>query len=156
MLQIKKITAKEKIIMDNYSKIEEIAKKYEIGLIYLFGSQKDNAKKIIDGKKVRIDDTLTDIDIGVVFAFDLLQEEKRYKLYALLYNELEDIFLPYKLDLVFLQEQHSVFQAEAIMGYCIYSQSEEFKDLYEEDILKRAADFKYVLDKYYEERLEEL
>lgn len=48
------------------------------------------------------------------------------------------------------------FQTEAIMGYCIYSQSEEFKDLYEKNILKRAADFKYVLDKYYEERLEEL
>lgn len=34
----------EKLFMDNYAKIEEIAEKYKIGLIYLFGSQKDSAK----------------------------------------------------------------------------------------------------------------
>ena len=68
---------------------------------------------------------------------------------------MEDIFKPYKLDLVFLQECHSVFQFEAIKGICVYSISEEFKDNYEMMILRKSADFKYVLDRFYEEALEE-
>ncbi|MGC8707561.1 MAG: nucleotidyltransferase domain-containing protein [Athalassotoga sp.] len=142
--------------MNRHDMIKDISKKYNIGLVYLFGSQKDNAKRIIDGEKVTITDSLADIDVGIVFNFDLLNLKDRYKLYADIYNEFEDIFLPYRLDLVFLQEHHSVFQCQAIIGYCVYSESEKFKDFYEEQILKHAADFKYVLDRYYEERLEDI
>lgn len=67
-----------------------------------------------------------------------------------------NFFLPLKLDLVFLQETHSVFQVEAINGICIYMESLAVKDAYEHRILARAADFRYVLQKYYRERLEEI
>ena len=68
---------------------------------------------------------------------------------------MEYIFKTYKLELVFLQECQSVFQFEAIKGICIFSISEEFKDNYEMMILRKSADFKYVLDKFCEEALEE-
>ncbi|AEE95531.1 nucleotidyltransferase domain-containing protein [Mahella australiensis] len=132
----------------------DICKKYNIALVYLFGSQQENALKLLKGQKAIIDDPLADIDVGVVFLSPIDRIPMRHKLYAQIYNELEDIFFPYKLDLSFLQENHSVFQVEALKGICIYSVSEQFKDDYEIRILQRAADFKYTLDKYNEEVLE--
>ncbi len=79
---------------------------------------------------------------------------ERHKVYSNIYNDLEDLFLPYHLDLVFLQECHSVFQTEALLGICVYIISEEFKDEYEMMVLRRSADLKYVLDKYSKEALE--
>jgi len=81
--------------------------------------------------------------------------KERYKLYRDIYNELEELFKPYPLDLAFLQENHSIFQVEALKGICVYSASEELKDHYEMIILRRAADFKYVLEQYIEEALEQ-
>jgi len=132
-----------------------ICQETKVCLLYAFGSQKVNILKILKGEKVQINDPLTDIDIGVVFSFPLEQLERRYLLYAQLYNQLTDLFAPHSVDLVFLQENHSVFQGEAITGFCLYAQAEDIKDAYEEMILRRAADFKYVLDKYYQERLED-
>ena len=141
------------------NKLEEfikICKRYKIALAYLFGSQKDNTFKLLNNKKVRINDPMADIDIGIVFIKYEDNIKERYRLYASIYNDndMEEIFKPYPLDLVFLQGCHSVFQLEALKGLCIYSVSEEFKDSYEMTILRKAADFRYVLDKLYEEALE--
>ncbi len=140
--------------MGKLKRLTKICYTYNIGLVYLFGSQKDNALRILEGEKVEIKDPLADIDVGIVFTKNIEDISERYKLYADIYNELEDLFKPYPLDLVFLQECHSVFQVEAIKGICVYNISEEFRDNYEMMILRRSADFKYVLDKYYEEALE--
>uniref|UniRef100_A0A7C3RKL6 Nucleotidyltransferase domain-containing protein n=1 Tax=Dictyoglomus thermophilum TaxID=14 RepID=A0A7C3RKL6_DICTH len=140
--------------MDKLQELIKICKKYNIALCYLFGSQKDNALKILKNEEVKIKDPLADIDVGIVFDKNIDDIPERYKLYANIYNEMEDIFKPYKLDLVFLQECHSVFQFEAIKGICVYSISDDFKENYEMMILRRSADFKYVLDKFYEEAFE--
>ena len=135
-------------------KIRDICQKYNIALVYLFGSQKENSLNILNEEKVDIKDPLADIDVGIVFSQDIESIPERHKVYSYIYNDFEDLFLPYHLDLVFLQECHSVFQTEALLGICVYSISEEFKDEYEMMVLRRAADFKYVLDKYAEEALE--
>ncbi len=140
--------------MNKLERLKKICQKYNIALAYLFGSQKENALRILEDKDVSINDPLADIDVGIVFSYDIENVKERYKLYGDIYNELEELFKPYPLDLVFLQESHSVFQVEALKGICIYSVSEEFKDNYEMMILRRAADFKYVLEKYIEEALE--
>lgn len=67
-----------------------------------------------------------------------------YKLHSTLYNQLDELFLPLCLDLVFLQETHSVFQFEAIKGICIYAVSEGIKEEYEHNIL--AIDNKQLAD----------
>ncbi|MDI3310397.1 MAG: nucleotidyltransferase domain-containing protein [Thermoanaerobacterium sp.] len=135
-------------------KLTDICKKYNIVLVYLFGSQKEKALKLLKEENVGIDDPLADIDVGIVFLENIEFIKERYKIYANIYNEMEEIFKPYKLDLIFLQERHSIFQCEALKGICVYYYSEEFKDEYEMRILQRAADFKYVYDKYNEEVLE--
>jgi len=140
--------------MNKLERLEKICQKYNIALVYLFGSQKENALKILEDKDTFINDPLADIDVGVVFSDPLENVTERYKLYGDIYNELEELLRPYSLDLVFLEESHSVFQIEALKGICVYSASEELKDNYEMMILRRAADFKYVLEKYIEEALE--
>lgn len=134
--------------------LKKICQKYNITLVYLFGSQKENARKILEGQNVRIDDPLADIDVGVVFPKNIETIPAKPKLYADIYNDLENLFTPYPLDLVFLQECHSVFQAEALKGICIYHASEQFREEYEMMVLRRSADFRYVLQKFYEEVLE--
>ncbi len=139
--------------------IKDICQQHHIALAYLFGSQKDLAYQVLLGHKVEVTDPLADIDLGLVFksqsAFALSPPPLRHILYADLYNKLSEVFSPYPLDLVFLQEGHSVFQLEAIKGICVYANSEAFKDDYEMMILRRAADFKYTLETFAREALEQ-
>lgn len=137
-------------------KLYNICNKYRLALVYLFGSQALTGEKILAGKKVIPENPLTDIDVGVVTMDPLPDSSLRYKFYAALYNDLEDLFMPLRLDLVLLEENHSVFQLEAIKGICIYMINEEKKDDYEIMILRRAADFQPFLEKYFQEVLEEI
>jgi len=63
---------------------------------------------------------------------------------------------PFRLDLSFLEEGHSVFQAEAICRACVFAASEDLRDNYEMRVLRRAADFRPVLRQFHREILEEL
>ncbi|HEX3046123.1 MAG TPA: nucleotidyltransferase domain-containing protein [Bacillota bacterium] len=139
---------------EKYQNLLHICAENKIGLVYFFGSQLDNALKLLAGENITLEDPLTDIDLGVVFLDEIESLPLRHRLYTRIYNSLEDLFTPYRLDLVFLQENHSVFQIEALKGICIFSNSEQFREDYEMSILRRAADFRYVLNKYTEEVLE--
>ena len=134
----------------------DICRKYGIALVYLFGSQAAAGKRLLAGSNVTIIDPLTDLDVGVVTSNPLPEPTRRRKLYAALYNDLEEVFRSFKLDLVFLEENHSVFQLEAIKGLCVYQVSQEKRDDYEMMILRRAADFRPVLQKYLQEVLEDI
>lgn len=136
--------------------LNEICEKFHIALLYLFGSQADKGLALLQGKEVKIEDPLSDLDIGVVFIYGLPDAEEIIDLYADLYNELTEVFLPFKADLTLLEENHSVFQASAITGICLYSQSEKFRTDYEENIFRRAVNFKPFLDMYLDEYLEEV
>ena len=81
---------------------------------------------------------------------------QRADAYALLYNDLSDLVEPLRLDLCFLQENHSVFQAEAIQGYCLYASSPSVRENYEEMICRLAADFRPFLEEYYREALADI
>ena len=126
-----------------------------IALVYILGSRVTEGIKILNNQNVEVKDRLTDIDIGIVFKEEV-PIEKRYQIFSEIYNALSDLFLPLRLDITFLQENHSVLQSQALLGNCIYSADNRFKDEYEHNILARAADFKFVLNKYYEEKMEEL
>jgi len=135
--------------------LAEIAQEYGLSLIYVFGSQAETALAILDGQSPPVTDPLSDIDIGVVFEKGLPPVDKRPDIYAGLYNNLQDIFRPHKVDLAFLQENHSVFQASVFAGKNIYCKDAETRFRYEEDVARRAADFRPILEKYLDEILEE-
>lgn len=140
--------------MNRLQRLREICHESGIALVYLFGSMKDAGLDVLYGRPVTQPDPLADMDVGVVFAGSLPHGLPRARLYSEIYNRLEDLFLPYKLDLVFLQETHSVFQAEAVMGHCLYAADDAFKDRYEEDTLRNACDFRPYLEQYHKEVLE--
>jgi len=142
------------MILNRLQRLAEICQENGISLLYLFGSRKDMALALLNGNSVTQSDPLADLDVGVVFTECLPCGLLRVRLYSRIYNLLEDLFLPYTLDLVFLQESHSVFQAEALKGNCVYSAEDTFKDRYEEDILRRACDFRPYLEQYHKEVLE--
>ena len=140
---------------DRYRKLYEIARSYGLRLVYLFGSQADLGAKYLEGGCPELVDPLADLDVGVVLQSDELRPLERAKLYGALSMEIQELFSPFTVDLVLLGETHSVLQAEAICGKCVYSESDDERGRYEERILARAADFKPVLDLFHKERLEE-
>lgn len=139
--------------MDYKNVLTEICRDNSIALAYLFGSQAKVGLAILNGQTATVDDPLTDLDLGIVFKDDLPLPAELPKKYANLYNALTEIFAPFTLDLVFLQEQHSVFQANAVTGICVYTEDENFRSEYEENIMRKAADFRPVLEKYLDEHL---
>jgi predicted nucleotidyltransferase len=144
------------LFMDKLKLINYIAENNNIALVYIFGSRVITGLDLLKGVRRKNNDPLADIDIGVVFKSGLPSPRKRPELYTSIYNQMEDLFIPFPVDLVFLQETHSVFQANAICGRCIYYFSLDFKETYEENVLRRAADFRPFLERYLDEMLEEV
>lgn len=142
--------------MVDYDRLVTLCREHGVALVYLFGSEREAARRALEGESVALADPLADIDVGVVLREPLPAPGERYLLYAGIYNALVDLFPGLPLDLVFLEESHAVFQAEAVMGLCVYAVSQDFRESYEERVLARAADFRPVLDLFYRERLEEL
>jgi len=136
--------------------LARVAEAYRLSLIYVFGSQAQLGLKLLSGDTAPAVDPLADIDVGVVFKDGLPPLEARSDVYAGLYGELADLFAPHRLDLCFLEENHSVFQCSVFQGACIYAASDEARLDYEEMIVRRAADFRPVLETYLDEILEEM
>ncbi len=134
-----------------------MCRQHGLALVYLFGSQAANALRMLHGEMVELRDPLADIDIGIVTMRPLPSDARqRLRLYAALHNALSEFFAPYPVDLVLLEEHHSVFQAGALMGACAFQSNQAFRDRYEMSILRRAADFKPFLDRFHREVLEEV
>jgi predicted nucleotidyltransferase len=141
------------------NQIEEICKKYNIALCYIFGSQKEVGKALLEGKKVERLDPESDIDFGVLFITPL---KNTLETYASLSLDLQELVSPFKVDLLFLHEVDHLIQLEVIKGYNIYSVNEEFREAYEEKVMMMASDeleifklnerdlFKAIEDGYFE------
>jgi len=138
------------------SQLANICRRNGVALVYLFGSQARAGARILAGENVVTRDPLADLDVGIVTEKPLLPPPRRRKFYAGLYNDMEELFKPFCLDLVLLEENHSVFQLEAIKGICAYQVSQDKRDDYEMMVLRRAADFRPFLEKYLQEVLEEI
>lgn len=140
---------------DRRRELANIFHRHDVALAYLFGSMAEPARSFLTSGRLDVTDALADIDLGVVFEDRgfLTEPGLRRQRYSVLFNALTDIFPEDRLDLVFLQETHSVFQARAMAGHCVHAVSPAFKAAYEERILARAADFRPFLERYYAERL---
>lgn len=118
-------------------RIEGICRDYAIALCYLFGSQQDRGRAMLEGNPVEILDIESDIDFGVLFASP---PEDPLTTYAHLSLELEELVTPFRADLLFLHEVDHLIQLEVIRGTCIYSLSKELKEAYEEKVVMMASD----------------
>jgi len=139
-----------------YRELVSICERHGVALLYLFGSQAAAGFDLLAGAQVGVVDPLADLDVGVVTDGLLPPPPQRVRYYAALFNKLTDLFSPLPLDLVLLEENHSVFQAEALKGICLYQVSQEKREAYEMMVLRRAADFRPFLERYFQEALEEI
>lgn len=135
--------------------LADVAQRYGLDFVYAFGSQADMTAALVTTGALPSRPTRSDGDIGVVFAGGLPPAgRERAVTYARLHLELSDLLEPLRVDLVFLQEDHSVFQAEAIKGHCLHAASPDVRERYEEMTVRRAADFRPFLLAYLREALE--
>ncbi len=130
--------------------LDDIFKKYNVKIAYLFGSQMKEGLKFLKGEKYKVKKG-SDLDIGVVF--EELPPNK-ISIYGDLYLELSKAFDPFEIDLVFLQEADSLFQYEAIKGAIIYSEDEEFLENYEEIAMKKAENLSFKQKEFFKDFLE--
>lgn len=117
--------------------IEEICNKYNVGLCYIFGSQKKEGKSLLEGKHVELTDAESDIDFAVSFT---TPPQNSLEVYASLSLDLQDLVSPFKADLLFLHEVDHLIQLEVIKGINVYSVDEEYRDTYEEKVMMFASD----------------
>lgn len=117
----------------------DLFRRHGVKLAYLFGSQKEKGLAFLSDQPVEIERG-SDLDIGIVFE-DIPQ--KRFEVYGNIYADLSEIFSPFNVDPVFLQETDSLFQYEAIKGELIYCEDEDFLDCYEELVMKKAEDLSF-------------
>lgn len=113
--------------MSKIAAIKTTCKRFDIALVYLFGSSSDKALGFTKGFAARLDDPLTDIDVGLVFNKALPKPGEKLHLYAAVSNTFADIFSPNRVDIAFLEENHAIFQVEAIRGHILEN---ELGDIY--------------------------
>ena len=75
-------------------------------------------------------------------------------MYGELYEELQGIFSPVRLDLLFLEETGYLFQFEALTGLNVYRQSDKIFTDYIERVIKHGRDLKLDKDIFDREILE--
>jgi predicted nucleotidyltransferase len=114
-----------------------ICEQHGIALCYLFGSQQERGKAILAGEKVPVVDEQSDIDFAVLFR---TLPASQLELYARLSLDLQDLVAPHRADLLFLHEVDHLVQLEAIRGINAYSFDPQFRENYEERVMKFAAD----------------
>ncbi len=118
--------------------IKKIALKYDLQLIYLFGS-----------KATRRDTKVSDIDIAV-----LLNDREAYNLKNLILDLIFDfsrVFCSDKIDLVILNKASLAVQYYVISdGEILYALNPETRYNYEVNLISLYLDFKRYEDEYYE------
>ncbi|MFZ2053008.1 MAG: nucleotidyltransferase domain-containing protein [Candidatus Aminicenantales bacterium] len=119
--------------------MRNIAERYGIAIIYLFGSQSENGARYLQGKSLNAKD-LSDLDMAV--SFKSIPSDPM-KTYGALYKELSEVFEPFNIDLVFMHEVDMLFQYEIIKGIRIFEKDASLADELEEMIMKRAEDLAF-------------
>jgi uncharacterized protein len=123
--------------MEREFNIKSIWKTYDVALCYLLGSQKELGLSVLQGKEAELTDPESDIDFAVLFK---TPPADKLEVYARLSLDLQELVMPFKADLLLLQEVDHLIQLEAIRGACIFASDEIFRQEYEEKVMMFAAD----------------
>ena len=120
--------------MERQKALEDIRDNYGLLAVYLFGSRADDGLRLLRGESVNPGGS--DLDIGIVF----LQREPRLSQLGSIQSELSHLFDPLATDVVPLQKVDPLFQFRAIDGHRIDAADAHRADLFELDVMRRAAE----------------
>jgi predicted nucleotidyltransferase len=123
--------------MFNNIEIKKELKKFNVGIVYLFGS-------VAQG----ISTLESDTDLGIVFTdFKVLRNHPQ--IHADLDVLFSNIYQNREVDIVFLQDAHLTIQLNAInYGRVVYQISPEFRANYEENVMLLYGDFEPLLREF--------
>jgi predicted nucleotidyltransferase len=116
-------------------KIISLAAKYNLKIIYAFGSKAKDALQMIEGKMASLSCTSSDLDIGVKPDRSLTVEEKVE--IALFF---EDLFDLNRVDVVVLPEAPAFLALEIVSGELLYTDDDTYEAEYQLYIMRMAAD----------------
>lgn len=117
---------------------EEIAKlagRYNLQLIYAFGSRAQEVYKRIHGKKAALRSSSSDLDIGLKSRRPLSVEEK-VKIAVFF----EDLFGVPRVDVVVLSEAPVMLALEIVQGEVLFADDDRYEAEYQLYIMRRAAE----------------
>jgi len=121
------------------NKLAGVFERHDVVLAYLFGSQQDAGLAFLHGQTFRAE-AASDLDIGVLLK---TPPSHPYRSYGELYADLSAFFAPFKIDIVFLHEVHSLLKFEITSGVRIYAADEDEADAYEDMVMKFASDLAF-------------
>lgn len=124
--------------------IQDLCKKLNIDLCYLFGSRADGTA--YPG---------SDIDLAVAFK-DYDEEKYGLSTEISVQQEFEEALQPFRVDLLLIQRAPVYLRFSIINGVVLYSSDENFRTDLEESIVRDYLDFKPFLDAYYREMSESI
>jgi len=115
--------------------IRGIASRYDLQIIYAFGSRAKEAFALAEGRIERFSSTPSDLDIGVK-PERLLTVEEKVKI-AILF---EDLFDASRVDLIVIPEAPVSLAFEIVTGEILYMQDSTYEAEYQLYIIRQAAD----------------
>ena len=119
------------------TRLIEILKQFNVQIAYAFGSRARELQDYLNANTLMDTSSLSDIDIGVKIAEDLLFSVHEKVRLAV---DLEDLLGVQRVDLVVLNEADPFLAANVVRGERIFCEDRIFADEYELYVLRRAGD----------------
>ena len=118
-------------------KIDELAHKYSLSIIYVFGSRAREVVDTVNGVTPKLIQKQggSDIDIALL-PFKLLSIDQK----VMIATEFEDLFGAHRVDVVVLPETSPFLAYEAVTGELLYARDADEEAKYQLYIINRAAD----------------
>jgi len=117
------------------NELKQLAEKYDIQIIYAFGSRAREALNLVEGKIEKLSKGISDIDIGIKPKRRLNIEEKVEIALAL-----EEIFDVSRVDLVIIPEAPIFLALEIVKGELLYAKDLTYEAEYQLYIMRQAAE----------------
>jgi len=114
-------------------KIEKLAERYKLQIVYAFGSRAKEALNMVEGKINCLSDRKSDLDIGIKPEIPLNIEEK-----IEIALELEDVFNISRVDLVIIPEASVFLALEIVKGELLYAKDDVYEAEYQLYIMQMA------------------
>lgn len=117
--------------------LERICVEFDVAILYAFGSRAEQVVEWLDGRRMTLTASPSDVDIGVKSLPDVIWRLDDKVQLAL---QLEDLFDDGRVDLIVLNAASPFLAEEVIRGERLYAQDEYLADEYDLYILRRAGD----------------
>ena len=121
--------------MNFKEKIKSLVNKYNLQLIYSFGSRAEEVYNLVEWKISQSSVSKSDLDIGIKSEKSLnIQEKVEIAVFF------EDLFDVPKVDVVEIPEASAFLALEIVQGELLYANDETYEAEYQLYIMRRAAD----------------